>query len=231
MASNVKVVIGKPKPIPGWKSQDAAVRVVQAPKTTPSTAKVVRLTVDSKPSSATQSPKVKHISLTRTKGHVKDFDGEYIGSINMAEYDGELPEQDDNKPVLQYEKTIRINHEKLSLFRKSMTNSSPSIMGNIYRERWFPVAKIATPEFKLEAYNTQGKLRLLNLEIWIHLDKDENGNHSLLPMLIDNYGKEENGTGTAVSGTHPTDRLHTMPEFFVFFYGGVKITLHVKEKA
>lgn len=149
----------------------------------------------------------------------------------MSEFDGELPEEDLKKPVLHYEKTIRINHEKFNLFSRSMGEAGIPWGGSIHARKWFPVSKIATPEFEIESYNTRGLLRSLNLEIWVCLDRDENGNHSILPMLIDNHGKEESGTGTAVNGTHPTDRLHILPEFFVFFYGGAKITLHVKEKA
>ena len=170
-------------------------------------------------------------TTSHPKGHVKDFDDNYIGSINMAEYEGELPEQDDNKPVLQYEKTIRINSEKFNLFRSSMKKASVPMVGNIHATKWFPASKIATPEFELESYNTRGQLRPMRLEVWICLDRDENGNYSLLPMLIDNHGKEKSGTGSAVSGTHPSDRLHTLPESFVFFYGGAKLTLNVKEKA
>jgi hypothetical protein len=97
------------------------------------------------------------------------------------------------------------------------------------------VAKITTPEFTLESYDTQGNLRPLRLEIWLCLDKNEDGTHSMLPMLMDNYGKEKSGTGSAVWGTHPDQRLYFWPReendnTFTFFYGGMQINLHLKEK-
>jgi len=155
----------------------------------------------------------------------------------MSKFDGELKEFIDRDageylPVLIYDKTLKVSSEKLNLFRQSCSGGAP-IVGSRPSYKWFPVAKIASPQFTIESYNTKGQLRPLKLEVWLCLDKNEDGLHSVLPMLIDNHGKEKSGTGSAVWGTDPSQRIYLWPlneNTFTFFYGGTRINFHLKEK-